>query len=1107
MKDGILSNSYLASIIELLMGNFLKLQVVNEVAFSEHFLNFMRTSYICRQESFDDVINEICSVSDYANSNEVVNEFFHTLISKNDEESIRHLQKLPTLKHIFNKKFHFRVTKLKETGTLKVIDMISVMLNNGGRLGYMNDVYIKSFTKDCETLRTLAINTELTNFNRELLDKQENDLISLNLFNSMKMEIFRSFFGSFAKRSDYILDYIEGVDRMRKLLVVEAQLADSEKLTYNVSVPLKPISTQGAELNDFDDCGVAFSESGLDSLHLSDITLGTLDVDFDDSEEVVDNEEQNAVSVYEDRNRKVLRSLYMGDQIQALWNVSRINGLDAVESLMILGFTHLYLIENYFHCSDGNVVDIDEASPDLRDPYLQLIKATTKTGLKSHRVSSLSLDSLGSISRRKFLLRDLALEMFFDDGASILITCLSSKQRDSIHNSLSPYATKKGLDKEFATTLEVSSNLLHNSGLSSFSGLFSTSRLAAAFSHNFNSPSSLSATKKWRMGEMSNFYYLMTLNTMAGRTFNDLTQYPVFPWVIADYESEELDLSDPKSFRDLSKPMGAQTADRAQQFRERYEALLSLNDPNTPPFHYGTHYSSAMIVASYLIRLKPYVHSYLLLQGGKFDHADRLFNSIERAWDSASRDNTTDIRELIPEFFYLPEFLTNINNFEFGKLQSGESIGDVALPKWAKGDPKIFIAKNREALESPYVSANLHKWIDLIFGYKQSGPEAVEALNVFHHLSYEGAVDLDHIKDDLEKRAVIGMINNFGQTPAKLFIKPHPAKEILNLPSLYLTLLDLNKNQPNLSFESKLNLPIAKLEISSKTGKWIGRPWCVSSEDDLLIRKPSPLQSKFFCGSLIINTVLFMNLHSANITTLAQIGNKRFVTGSSDGAIHVWKCTLKPTTSVLYQHTLRGHFSAIHQFHYSKTFKVCLSVDTDGCMILWDFTRFKFVRKISSPTSSDHVKVNVSISNDTGNICTVYSTMYSNILTLYTLNGDMIIQKAIAPGPVSAVSIASFSDALIDSPRQELCHKYWSSEVVFVCYATAGKNLQIHELTVGLKDWKLTILQEVDLKSHIKGDVSCMQALKVSETDHEEKINRGRFQVIIGDSAGCVYTF
>lgn len=63
----------------------------------------------------------------------------------------------------------------------------------------------------------------------------------------------------------------------------------------------------------------------------------------------------------------------------------------------------------------------------------------------------------------------------------------------------------------------------------------------------------------------------MHLNTLAGRSYNDLMQYPVFPWIVADYDSEELDLYDEKTFRDLSKPMGAQTPGRLQQFKKRYQ--------------------------------------------------------------------------------------------------------------------------------------------------------------------------------------------------------------------------------------------------------------------------------------------------------------------------------------------------------------------------------------------------------------------------------------------------------------------------------------------------------------------------------------------------------
>jgi hypothetical protein len=59
--------------------------------------------------------------------------------------------------------------------------------------------------------------------------------------------------------------------------------------------------------------------------------------------------------------------------------------------------------------------------------------------------------------------------------------------------------------------------------------------------------------QKWQRREISNFDYLMFLNTVAGRTYNDLNQYPVFPWIIANYESDVLDLNVASNFRDLSK--------------------------------------------------------------------------------------------------------------------------------------------------------------------------------------------------------------------------------------------------------------------------------------------------------------------------------------------------------------------------------------------------------------------------------------------------------------------------------------------------------------------------------------------------------------------------
>ena len=78
----------------------------------------------------------------------------------------------------------------------------------------------------------------------------------------------------------------------------------------------------------------------------------------------------------------------------------------------------------------------------------------------------------------------------------------------------------------------------------------------------------------------------------------------------------------------------------------------------------------------------------------------------------------------------------------------------------------------------PALSARLHEWIDLIFGHKQQGSAAVDSVNVFHPLFYEGNVDIFSIEDPLQRNATIGFINNFGQIPKQLFKKPHPAKKI-----------------------------------------------------------------------------------------------------------------------------------------------------------------------------------------------------------------------------------------------------------------------------------------------------------------------------------------
>jgi hypothetical protein len=100
-----------------------------------------------------------------------------------------------------------------------------------------------------------------------------------------------------------------------------------------------------------------------------------------------------------------------------------------------------------------------------------------------------------------------------------------------------------------------------------------------------------------------------------------------------------------------------------------------------------------------------------------------------------------DYRELIPEFFYFPEFLQGVE-----------------LPPWATS-PQDFVYKHRAALESPPVSQMLHFWIDLLFGVDQRSED--NSFPLFMH-------------EDCPKAH--RHIQAHGQMPQQIFFEKHPRR-------------------------------------------------------------------------------------------------------------------------------------------------------------------------------------------------------------------------------------------------------------------------------------------------------------------------------------------
>lgn len=417
----------------------------------------------------------------------------------------------------------------------------------------------------------------------------------------------------------------------------------------------------------------------------------------------------------------------------------------------------------------------------------------------------------------------------------------------------------------------------------------------------FTESSIVKLTDQWVNRQLSNFEYLLSINYIGQRSFNDLSQYPVFPWTIVDFESEEIDVNNEKVYRDLSKPIGALNEKRLNGYKERMQHL-----PDSEKFLYGTHYSSPGYVAGYLVRSKPQLT--IRLQSGKFDVPDRLFYSVKKDWFNCySHDGCN--KELIPEFYMDDDsFLINKLNLNLGVKQNKKEVNHVVLPPWAKDSAQTFLRIMREALESEYVSAHLNQWIDLIFGYKQSGENAIKYDNLYHPKSYEGNINLDAISEPFQRRAIKDQINEFGQTPKQVFFAAHPSRKTKQaiqkeLDFLKNTQLLHTSSVKDSNRASELEQGPVKYKFHKKFAlkeiKGITVLKCLKTANELLVVDDNMLR--------IFNIeteaeVKSFSLNSEGALCVSQVSKSILVFGNNDGSMTVFNTHLGLTTQRFHAH-------------------------------------------------------------------------------------------------------------------------------------------------------------------------------------------------------------
>lgn len=251
--------------------------------------------------------------------------------------------------------------------------------------------------------------------------------------------------------------------------------------------------------------------------------------------------------------RLVSKTLQAGDVVEEAHNIVRIVGVDALPGLLILGTRNLYLIDGLVKTSDGKVVEADQAPRDVLSIPSGTLADLDPSDQRSHRWTY--ADVVES-NKRAFLFRDVALELYFADKQNFLAVFRDKRARQAVVSKIQAKAESRD---------PLSRSIIGSLVLDTVARVTRGDLLE-------------DMTRRWQSREISNFAYLQMLNQHAGRTPNDVTQYPVFPWVLSDYTSQILDLTNKNSYRDLSLPMGALTDARKEAAVERYQATEGVGE-------------------------------------------------------------------------------------------------------------------------------------------------------------------------------------------------------------------------------------------------------------------------------------------------------------------------------------------------------------------------------------------------------------------------------------------------------------------------------------------------------------------------------------------------
>ena len=442
-------------------------------------------------------------------------------------------------------------------------------------------------------------------------------------------------------------------------------------------------------------------------------------------------------------------------------------------TLKYISFGKMYFFDDYILFKTEE--DPRNISKDLEIFFKYGISNKEKDLYSKQKFIVLYTKFMAEILQRRTLLVNNSLEIFMKNGKSYFFNFFRThnvKQAYSYLNELNDNLTKKRFKRFYFCT-------------------------------NSNELDIKKLINSFKKGKITNYEYILKLNKYSTRTYNDTSQYPIFPWLIQRmaksqevikklWSKENINQKDLLTyFRDMNYPHSLQSENKREEakinFMKEEEEQEKLDDEEKFPTHWINHYSTSAYVYYFLMRLNPYLKNFIKLQSGELEDANRTFNNFKDTEEII--DFQSDNRELIPDFFCYFDFLLNSNCNIFGKYNSELLVDDFSFLLRTNSSKYInrissyivSLIDNYKILNNYFISKIINNWIDIIFGTRQlpsNDKELYECCNIYKKFSYEQKTDLEEEIKPYENKISLNQKNELEEKKFKKRIEPMVANMV-----------------------------------------------------------------------------------------------------------------------------------------------------------------------------------------------------------------------------------------------------------------------------------------------------------------------------------------